>query len=105
MTQNDARLERGADGRLLLSGALSFASVPQLQAQLEPLLGEGETVIDLGGVQRSDSAGLALLVEWLRVVRRRGGELVFRNFPEQMKTMAEVSHVYELLNQGNPPAS
>lgn len=99
MPNSDARLERGEDGRLRLSGTLSFANVPQLQTRLGPLLEAGEdAVLDLSGVQRSDSAGLALLVEWLRQARQRGTRLHFENIPQQMEAMARVSHVYDLLN-------
>ncbi|QKK11888.1 MAG: STAS domain-containing protein [Pseudomonadota bacterium] len=105
MVQNDACLKQGGDGELLLTGALSFASVPQLEGLLEPLQRPGkETVIDLRGVKRSDSAGLALLVEWLRQTRQRGAKLTFRNIPEQMQAMARISQVYGLLNDEAPDA-
>ena len=105
MVQNDASLKQGGDGELLLTGTLSFTSVPQLEGLLEPLQRpDQETVIDLSGVERSDSAGLALLVEWLRQSRQRGARLTFRNIPEQMQAMARISQVHGLLNDEAPDA-
>ncbi len=99
---SEARLERGTDGVLRLSGALSFANVPHLQSQLAPLLAAGgDNVLDLGGVLRSDSAGLALLVEWLRQARQHGVPLRFANIPGQMEAMARVSHVYPLFDDAD----
>ncbi|HEB99345.1 MAG TPA: STAS domain-containing protein, partial [Thiotrichales bacterium] len=49
------------------------------------------------GVGRADSAGLALLVEWMREARRQGREIRFLGMPAQMSAIAEVSGLSELL--------
>jgi ABC-type transporter Mla MlaB component len=46
--------------------------------------------IDLAGVTRSDSAGLALLIEWLRESERQGRTITFLNMPAQMQSIARV---------------
>jgi len=48
-------------------------------------------------VQRSDRAGLALLVEWLREARQTGQSVRFFNMPAQMLAMARVSGLDQVL--------
>lgn len=97
----EATLDRDADGALRLTGRLGFDNVAELQGLLTPHLGgRDDLVIDLGGVVRSDSAGLALLVGWLRLAHRAGARLRFRNMPAQLTAMAKVSQVHGLLDAG-----
>lgn len=95
---NAARLDPGAEGRFRLSGALSFHTVPDLWQQTRGLFnGCPALTIDLSGVERSDSAGLALLVEWMREAARCGAELRFVNMPAQMLAIARVSSLDRIL--------
>ncbi len=86
------------EGRYVLAGELSWQTVPALlrraELRFEP---QAELVIDLAQVERSDSAGLALLTEWLRQARRRGARLRFVGLPEQMRSLARVSGVLDIL--------
>jgi len=62
------------------------------------LPGSGASIyIDLQAVERSDSAGLALLIEWLRVARHLNKTITFRNIPPQMHAIAQVSGLEEIL--------
>lgn len=95
---SDARLQREADGRLQLQGELSFATVPALwRHSLELLSAEEQICVDLKQVQRSDSAGLALLVEWMRAAKRLGKPVQFLNMPQQMLDIARVSSLDQVL--------
>ena len=61
-------------------------------------IGRGRaTVIDLAGVTASDSAGLALLIEWLSVARASRRSLNYENVPLQLQQLARLSEVEELL--------
>jgi phospholipid transport system transporter-binding protein len=81
-----------AKGQIAVYGDLSFATVPAaLQKSLRLLTRASETTIDLGGVERADSAGLALLLEWIRLARRQNIQLRYRNIPSQIATLARVS--------------
>ena len=53
--------------------------------------------VDLGGVRRSNSAGVALLVEWLREAQQRQQVLLFTNVPAQMRAIIEVVDLETLL--------
>jgi phospholipid transport system transporter-binding protein len=53
--------------------------------------------VDLEGVRRANSAGLALVLEWLEIARERGISLRFRNLPESLARLAAISNVTGLL--------
>jgi phospholipid transport system transporter-binding protein len=55
------------------------------------------TVVDLAEVRRIDSAGLALLVEWLRQAQRKGISIHFENIPSQMRAIVTVCGLEEIL--------
>jgi len=94
----EASISHNGEGRLAIHGELSFASVPGVWAQWQALGGEEAGLdIDLSDVQRSDSAGLALLVEGLRRARQTGKSIRFFNIPAQMLAMARVSGLDEIL--------
>ncbi len=98
MSEIQASVQPGRDGRVEIHGELSFASVPGLWRDCQAQCTLGATIdVDLGQVQRSDSAGLALLIEWLREVQRNGGSLRFFNIPAQMLEMARVSGLDQIL--------
>ncbi len=93
------RPDPAVSGGLRVSGELVFETVPELLEQGRVLFEEGAPgfELDLGGVTRADSAGLALLVEWMRIAHRRHRNIVFRNVPEQMLAIARVSGLEEIL--------
>lgn len=93
-----ASIQRAPDGRLLVSGELDFGTVTRLNGAAGTLLEAAATLrVDLQGISRSDSAGLALLIEWMRVARRRGKPIEFLNIPAQMLAIARVSGLDEVL--------
>lgn len=81
-----------AEDQIRLHGQLSFANVPVLLRDLKKALPQSGVVrIDLSAVTRSDSAGLALLVDCLREARKRDLVLQYVQMPEQMLAMARVT--------------
>ncbi len=92
------------DGHIRLVGELSFETVPGILAQTPRLFsasGEGKAIeIDLQDVSRSDSAGLALLIEWHRLACRLQRPIRFHNVPGQILAFARVSHLEDLLDDG-----
>jgi len=83
----------------LIEGELNMQTVPTLlQAMLSQLPASGsEAHVDLAGVTRSDSAGLALLVEWLRLAKAGNIRLQFHNLPSQLQEIARVSDLLPIL--------
>lgn len=93
-----ALVKVGSDGRLILEGELSFKTVMRLWGEVQRLLEpRAEIHIDLQGISRSDSAGLALLVEWMRTAKQLGRPIQFLNIPQQMLAIARVSSLDQVL--------
>ena len=84
-------------GRWLLSGELGFATVPGLLAGPGRNLGTSASEVDLAGVTRADSAGLALLVTWTRASARAGHAIRFTHVPAQLLSIARLSGLEEIL--------
>ena len=80
------------------SGELGFATAATaLQAGLA-LIGRGQDwTIDLAGVSAGDSAGLAVLVEWISAARAQGGTLRYAGVPAQILAIARISDLDRLL--------
>ena len=95
---SEAEITQVSGGRLAIKGELSFASVPVLWEHCRSRFSESaELDIDLSGIQRSDSAGLALLVECVREAHQTGKNIRFFNIPAQMLAMARVSSLDQVL--------
>lgn len=93
-----ATLEVQANDRAMLSGELRFDTVGSLLDVGNRVIDEGRiAVIDLAGVSAGDSAGLALLIEWLSVARGVNRPLRYENIPCQLQQLARLSEVEELL--------
>jgi phospholipid transport system transporter-binding protein len=93
-----ASFEVQSNDRAMLSGELRFDTVGSLLDVGNRVIGEGRiTVIDLASVSAGDSAGLALLIEWLSVARSVKRPLRYENIPSQLQQLARLSEVEELL--------
>lgn len=98
---NAARLDAVGNGAWTLAGALTFDTVAELWRRgLDDSSGAAAVTLDLAGVERTDSAGLALIVGWMRAARRRGMELRLRNIPAQMLAIAATTRLDALLQRG-----
>lgn len=92
-----ADLIETGDGQFALRGTLDHATVPELWRRHSSRFGPGAVTVDLSGVSRCDSAGLALLVDWLGQAVRAGGEAWFKTPPAQLLALARVAEVDRLL--------
>lgn len=85
-----------------VSGALTFDTVPNLYKESAAWFeGTGDLTLDLAQVTTTDSAGLALLVEWLRRARDARLGLRFINIPAQAQTLMRINNLQDAFNQ-NP---
>lgn len=80
-----------------LSGSLTYATVPDLFRQTPPTI-SSSTSLDLSSVERVDSAGLALLIEWSRLAKASNKELVLKNVPASLKSLIDISGLGEVLS-------
>ena len=89
-----ARLESLGAGRFRVSGVLDASTAREVLEQSESRFEQfKELDVDLGGVGESDSAGLALLIEWLRLARQGAKTIRFANVPAQIEALARISEV------------
>ena len=93
-----ARLESLGAGRFRVSGVLDASTAREVLEQSEARFQQFKALdVDLGGVGESDSAGLALLIEWLRRAKQSGKEIHFANLPAQIEALARISEVEDLI--------
>lgn len=92
------RIEKVGPGRLAASGELGFATASDALRAGLPLIAPGQSwTIDLAGVGAGDSAGLAVLVEWLSAARAAGTTLRYEGVPRQILAVARISGLENLL--------
>jgi phospholipid transport system transporter-binding protein len=93
-----ASFEVLSDGRARVGGALEFATVTALLPLGAEAIEQGRApTIDLAAVTSSDSAGLALLIEWLSIARAAGHSLRYENIPSQLHQLGNLSEVDPLI--------
>lgn len=94
-------VDRRSDGRYAVSGELTFATVPAVLRETRGWFTEGGAIaVDLAGVSRADSAGLALLLEWLRSAKQRSARVVFEHMPAQIHAIARLTALEPVLEMG-----
>ncbi len=80
------------DGRYCLYGEMDVETVRITRDLVSPLINSVDLLeIDFSGVKRVDSAGLALLIEWVRESKKLKKEIRYYNIPEQLCAIARVS--------------
>ena len=97
------RLAAGAPGTLSAQGPLTFASARRACEQGAAALAHeaaAKLEIDCRGITASDSAGLAVLLEWLSVAKRAGRSLRYAQLPQGLAALARISDLEELLERG-----
>jgi phospholipid transport system transporter-binding protein len=102
-----AALVATGSGVFALTGAVTFATAGGLLDEGRArFAGQSAVAVNLKDVSRVDSAGLALLLEWLRQAQSDQRKLTFTGLPEKMLAIARLSGVEGLLVDGySGPAS
>lgn len=81
-----------SDELVVLSGDLTFATINKKTVRLIDFKKiNHQVVIDLAEINNSDSAGLALIIEWLKLGKTGQTQLWFKNIPLQLLTLAKLS--------------
>ncbi|HEU0277297.1 MAG TPA: STAS domain-containing protein [Rhodanobacteraceae bacterium] len=89
---------------LAVAGVLTFATAARALATGRQALAEGRpTRLDLAGVTRADSAGLACVIALAAHARAAGSRLAVVNWPSGLRALADVCDVSALL--AAPPAA
>lgn len=97
----EPRIDSAGNGQVKISGDLTFETVSGLRERgAEVLQGDADVTLDLNEVTRADSAGLALMVEWLKQAKRKDASLQVVNMPDQMLAIARMSKLDSILLAG-----
>ncbi|MBM6445371.1 MULTISPECIES: STAS domain-containing protein [Pseudomonas] len=97
---SDSAVRMNETGELLLSGVLDYRTGPGLREQGQVLIKSSKAaalVIDCSAVEKSSSVGLSLLLCFMRDAQAAGKALSIRGMPEDMREIAQVSELTELL--------
>jgi phospholipid transport system transporter-binding protein len=93
-------ITEASPGRITVTGELTFASARDARQLGVLVLDSSRTdrlVIDCAGVTRADSAGLAVLLDWLAWGRKKSRTISLENLPPSLVAIAKISEVDGLL--------
>lgn len=97
----DYELEDKGEGRFAIIGEMTFDTAERiLRESEEPFEEHTQLEVDLSGVTASDSAGLALLLEWVTWANHTVREVRFTGLPERVMAIAKTTEVEGLLTRG-----
>jgi len=69
-------------GQFIIAGDLTFSSIGKETVKSMAFLSSAKEVsLDLSQVGQTDSAGLALMIEWVKYARGKRCHAVFKNIP------------------------
>ncbi|TCO80151.1 phospholipid transport system transporter-binding protein [Plasticicumulans lactativorans] len=106
MSEAPPRLDVLGPDRYGLRGGLCRQHVAALFDAGRGAVGSGARIeIDVAGVSRADSAGMALLVEWLRVARQAGGDIRYTGMSQAMLALLRVADLDDVLDVVPAPAA
>lgn len=95
------KLEDLGGGKFALSGRMGFDTADAILYDSEPMFSEHTRIeVDLSRVTHTDSAGLALLLEWITWANHTVREIRFVNTPEKIDAIAKTTEVDHLLKRG-----
>ena len=98
---NKFELRDLGEGRFELDGEVNFETAERiLRASEAPFEQYTRIEVDFSGVTDSDSAGLALLLEWITWANHTVREIRFSSLPERIVAIAKTTEVDHLLNRG-----
>lgn len=98
---SDFELKDYGDGRFSLTGSMSFATAERILSESEKAFEQHTQIqVDLSNIEESDSAGLALLLEWITWANHTVREIRFLGMPERVLAIAQTTEVDHLLKRG-----
>jgi len=97
-------VEERSPGVFFLEGELTFKTANRVLEKTSGLLSttfgaNGAITLDLSGITRADSAGVALMLEWRRQSSAVKRAVHFLNVPQQLQAIARVAGVDAIIQQ------
>ena len=94
-------LEDRGDGKFALTGHMGFQTAGRILEESEALFEQHTLLeVDLSGVSQTDSAGLALMLEWITWANHTVREIRFTGTPAKIDAIAKTTEVDGLLTKG-----
>lgn len=95
---NELRLTANTADRALLSGPLHVHSIHAVQEQGVQLIAQAPQlwVVDMAEVTQVSSAGVALLLHWLRAARKHNKGFYIEHLPDAMRPILQISDLNPL---------
>ncbi len=82
-----------------VTGDMTFEQAMQVFESINiSAINLNDITIDLGAVEQSDSAALAIMLEWTNQARKNRKKVSFSHVPEQLMRLIEMTHLDEILN-------
>ena len=98
---NNFKMDNRGGGKFALSGRMAFDTAGQILRDCEEMFEEHTRIeVDLFEVTETDSAGLALLLEWITWANHTVREIRFVGMPEKIDAIAKTTEVDHLLKRG-----
>ena len=89
-----------AAGRCMLRGPVTIENAAAVLEEGNGLFAGDRVTLDLAAVTEVDSAAVSLLLEWRRAAGRRNQRIEFINLPDNLKSLAKLYGVTELIETG-----
>jgi phospholipid transport system transporter-binding protein len=86
-------------GRCTLQGPVTMVNATALREEGLRLFTAAEVTVDLAAVTEVDSAALSLIFEWRRAALGASRKITFVNLPDNLKSLAALYGVTELLGE------
>lgn len=96
----------GEEARICLGGVMNRETVPGVRKRLLRAArqdGLKRLAVDFSGVDRMDTAGVAVMVEVLQVVSHRGRVLSLEGLSEEAKRLFRLARLEETFGVGGEP--
>lgn len=98
---SDYELIDNGGGKFSLNGRMTFQTAGDVLRDSEALFEKHTRIeVSLSGVTHTDSAGLALLLEWITWANHTVREITFTGVPEKLNAIARTTEVDNLLTKG-----
>lgn len=90
----EATIEKIDDHRFKVNGDMTFNTTQALLSASKQLFAQAKELnLNLSGVNNADSAGLALLLEWIAEIEKKGGKVSLEGIPAPIRTMAKLCQI------------
>lgn len=98
-----AQIQATAADVASISGDMNFHTVQALSESAEGVLGKDSAIrqLDLAKVKHVDSSGLALLLEWQSLSKKKGHAFQIIHAPDDLVSLARLCEAQDLLQLGS----